>query len=156
MHCLPLGAEARCTRLDSLILTSGRGDVVYGHPYGAIYSSVRMLKDPRNIATFCHFLDRFGDYFGWIGCSASSMGIIESEQREGVFRRWQELVAMVTENCHQRSLMLFTMFLVFFSGRSKGEIHVAWGARSERRLSMPGVAGRAARRWTRIIAAWHY
>ena len=79
-----------------------------------IYTSVRMLEGPRNTATFCHFLDGFDDCFRWSGCSASSMGINESEQSEGVARRWQTFVARATGNCHDKSLVLFTMFFVSF------------------------------------------
>ncbi len=79
-----------------------------------VYTSVRMLEGPRNIATFCHFFDGIDDCFGCSGCSASSMGIIEWEQSEGVLRQWQNHLARATKNCQNKSMVLFTMFLTRF------------------------------------------
>ncbi len=78
-----------------------------------VYTSVRMLERTRRIAIFCHFSDGLDDCFGWSGCSASSMGVVESEQR-GDLRRWQQLLARATQNCHCESMGLFTMFLACF------------------------------------------
>lgn len=64
--CRPHGA---CVPLKS--------DEHHGFRMRSIYTSVRMLDGPQNIATFCHFHDELDDYFGWSRGSASSISIIE-------------------------------------------------------------------------------